>query len=64
MVSVYLYKDLNVDRIREVIISRVRQWIAFTRGAICFPEFCLLDFVVVEFAVGLNTVEDTINIRT
>ena len=50
-----MFKDLNVDRVQEVIISRVRQSIAFTRGAIGFPEFdLLLDFVVIEFAVGLD----------
>ena len=39
--------------------------IAFKRGAIGFLEFCLLlDFVVVEFAVGLDGLDNAMSILT
>ena len=41
----------------DVIVSYIGSPIdstAFTRGAIGFPEFCLLDFVVVEFTLILS----------
>jgi hypothetical protein len=59
VVSVYLFKYFNVDRVGKVIDGRVSHSIAptaFKRCAIGFPEFCLLDSAVVEFAVALDVI--------
>ena len=58
MIGLDVFKDFDFTGIRELIDDGCGSSIASTalkRGAIGFPEFCLLlHFVVIKFAVSLD----------